>query len=61
MESFAIVLISDASAQLFPDITLMFFTTFLSEQLSLESEWEVSISEMYYPLSYQNVTEGNFM
>ena len=28
MESFAIVLISDATAQLFPDITLMFFTTF---------------------------------
>ena len=58
MESVTIELVSNASAQLFPDNTLSSFTNFLPEQLNLEGQWEVAISEIPYPSMYQNVTEG---
>ena len=61
MESFTIGLVSNASAQLFPDNTLSSFTNFLPEQLNLDGHWEVAISELSYPSMYQNVTEGKFM
>ena len=54
-------LVSNASAQLFPDNTLGSFTNFLPEQLNLDGQWEVRISEISYPSMYQNVTEGKFM
>ena len=61
MESFTKELVSNASAQLFPDKTLRSFTNFLPEQLNLEGQWEVAISEISYPTRYQNVTQGKFM
>ena len=61
MESFTIELASKASAQLFPDSTLSSFTNFLPEQLNLEGQWEVAISETSYPSMYQNVMEGKIM
>ena len=61
MESFTIELVSNASAQLFPDNTLSSFTHFLPEQLNLDGQWEVAISEISYPSMYQNVTEGKFV
>ena len=61
MESFTIELVSNASAQLFPDNTLSSFTNFLPEQLNLDGQWEVAISEISYPSMYQNVTEGKYM
>ena len=61
MESFKIELVSIASAHFFPDNTLSYFTNSLPEQLSLDGQWEVAISEISYPSMYQNVTEGKFM
>ena len=61
MESFTIELVSNASAQLFPDNTLSSFTNFLSEQLNLDGQGEVAISEISYPSMNQNLTEGKFM
>ena len=61
MESFTIELVSNASAQLFPDSTLSPFTNFLPEQLNLEGQWEVAISEISYLSRYQNVREGQLM
>ena len=61
MESFTIELVSNASAQLFSDNTLSSFTNFLPDQLNLDGQWEVAISEISYPSMYQNVTEGKFM
>ena len=61
MESFTIELVSNASAQLLPDNTLSSFTNFLPEQMKLEGQCEVAISEISYPSMYQNVTEGKFM
>ena len=60
MESLTIELVCNASGELFPDNTLSSFTNFLPEQLNLEGQWEVAISEISYPLMYQNITEGKF-
>ena len=61
MESLTIELVSNASAQLFPDNILNSFTIFLPEQLNLEGQWEVAISEISYPSMYQKVAKGKFM
>ena len=60
MDSLTIELVSNASGELFPDNTLSSFTNFLPEQVNLEGQWEVTISEISYPSIYQNITEGNF-
>ena len=54
-------MVSNAFAQIFPDNTLSSFTNFLSEQLNLDGQWEVAISEISYPSMYQNVTEGKIL
>ena len=46
----------NASAQLIPDETLRPFANFLPEQLNLEGQWEVALSEVY-PSMHQNVRE----
>ena len=58
MDSFTIELVSNASGELFPNNTLSSFTNFLPEQVNLEGQWEVAISEKSYPSMYQNLTEG---
>ena len=60
MKSLTIELVSNASAQVFPDNTVSSFTNFLPEQLNLDGQWEVAISEISYPSMYRNVTEGKF-
>ena len=61
MDSFTIELVSNASSQLFPNNTLSSFTNFLPEQVNLDGQWEGAISEISYPIMYQNVTQGKFM
>ena len=61
MDSFTIELVSKASSQLFLNNTLSSFTIFLPEQVKLDGQWEVAISEISDPPMYQNVTEGKFM
>ena len=53
--------VSNASAQLFSDNTLSYFTNLLPEQLNLEGQWQVAISETFYSSTYQNVTKGQIM
>ena len=60
MDSFTIELVSNASAELFPDNTLFSFTKFLPEKVNLGGQWEVAVSEISYPSMYQNITEGYF-
>ena len=60
MDSFTIELISNASGELFPDKTLSSFTNFLPQQVNLEGQWEVAISEISYPSMYQKITEEYF-
>ena len=58
MESLLIELVSNASAQLFPDKRFSSFTKFLHEKLNLEGQWEVAVSEIFYSSMYRIVTEG---
>ena len=58
MDSFTIELVSNASAELFPDNTLSSSSNFSPEQVNLEGQWEVAISETSYPSMYQNKTGG---
>ena len=60
MDSFTIELASNASGEFFPDNTLSSFANFLPEQVNLEGQWEVAISEISYPSMYQNITEVKF-
>ena len=60
MDSFTIELVSNASGELFPNNTFSSFTTFLPEQVNLEGQCEVAISETSYPSMYQNIKEGKF-
>ena len=57
MDSFTIELVSDASGELFPDDKLSSTTNFSPEQVIMEGQWEVAISEKSYPSMYQNITE----
>ena len=60
MDSFTIELVSNASSQLFRNNSLSSLTKFLPEQVNLDGQWDVAISEISYPSMYQNVTEGKF-
>ena len=60
MDSSEIQLVSNASGELFPNNTLSSFTNFLPEQVNLEGQWEVEISEIPNPSIYQNITEEKF-
>ena len=60
MDSFTIELVCNDSGDMFPDKTLSSFTNSLPEQLNLEGQWEVAISEISYPSRCQNITEGTF-
>ena len=60
MDSFTIEWVSNASGELFPVKTLSSFTNFSPEQVNLEGQWGVAISEKSYPSMYQNITEGYF-
>ena len=60
MDSLTIDLVSNASGELFPNNTLISFTNFSPEQVNLEGQWDVAISEIPYLTMYQNITEGNF-
>ena len=60
MDSFTKKMVSNASGEMFPDNTLTSFTNFFSEQVNLEGQWEVAISEISYPSMYQNITERKF-
>ena len=46
MDSFTIELVSNAFLNCYPNISLIFFTNFLPEQINLKGGWEVAISEI---------------
>ena len=58
MDSFTVELVSNASFDCYPNNTLSCFTNFLPEQIDLEGEKEVAISELSYLSMYLNITKG---
>ena len=61
MASFTIEFITNESAKPFPDNTLSSFTSFQPEQLNLEGQWAVAVSEISYASMYQTLTEGKVL
>lgn len=57
--SFYITLTSDSSLADYPNNKTSNFTVNLPSMISLESDYEVSIVEILYPHSIENITEGN--
>ena len=43
---------------IFPDNTISSFRNFLKEPLKLEGDWRVALSEITFPSSIKNVTDG---
>ena len=59
-ESFTIELSSNASMNIYSDNTLASFTTALPAGVLLDGTWEVALSEVVHPSSFNNVVEGKF-
>ena len=60
MSYFNVELVSNASFDCYPKITLSSFTNFLPEQINLDGEFEVAITELSNLSSYQKITECKF-
>ena len=60
METFNVELHSSASSKLYPQNTVASFTNFLPDQINLEGEWEVALTEICFPSKFFNITEGSF-
>ena len=61
MDSFTFESVSNDSSQFFPNNTLSSLKNFLPEQVNLDGQWDVVISETSYPSMYQNIREGKYM
>ena len=61
MDSLTIKLVSNVSSKTLPHNTLSSFTNFVLELNNLVGQFEVAISQMYYPSMYQNVTLGKVL
>ena len=57
-DEFTIHLVSSASMNIFPDNTLAKFKNFLSQEINLEDDWRVAISEIIFPANLYNVTDS---
>ena len=51
-DEFTIHLVSSASMNIFPDNTLAKFKNFLSQEINLEDDWRVAISEIIFPANH---------
>jgi hypothetical protein len=61
MDTCVVELVSNASMGVYPNNTLASFANFLPEQIDFTGVWEVALSEISYPATYFNVTDGQFM
>ena len=57
--SFTITLVSSASMNVFKDNTPANFKNFLSEEINLQGEWRVAVTETTFPTQINNVTDNN--
>lgn len=57
--SFYVTLPSDSSLQYFPENKISHFTTQLPTSIELKGEWEVGLSEIIYPHSWNNINDSN--
>ena len=56
-DSFSITLVSSASMNVFIDTSLASFKNLLSEDIYLQGEWRIALSEITFPTHFYNVTD----
>ena len=56
-DSFSVTLMSSASMNIFMDNSLASFKNLLGEDISLQGEWRVALSEITFPTHFNNVTD----
>ena len=61
MEEFEVHLLSTASMNIFADDTLASFKNQLPQNLSLEGDWRVALSEIIFPSNINNVYTDFFL
>ena len=59
-DEFTVHLISTASMDYFPDNTLASFRNFCKEEIALDGDWRVALSEIIFPSKLNNVTDEEF-
>ena len=53
-DEFTVHLISTASMDYFPDNTLASFRNFCKEEIALDGDWRVALSEIIFPTKLNN-------
>ena len=56
-DSFSFTLVSSASMNIFIDNSLASFKNLLSEDIDLQGEWRVALSEITFPTHFNNLTD----
>ena len=56
---FYLTLPSNSSLNFYPSNTLTHYTTVLAQDVDLNGQWEVGLSEIQYPRSWQNIQKNN--
>ena len=56
-DSFTITLVSSAPMKIFIDNLLTSFKNLLSEDIDLQGEWRVALTEITFPTNFNNVTD----
>ena len=56
-DSFSITLVSSTSMNIFIENSLASFKNLLSEDIDLQGEWRVALSEITFPTNFNNVTD----
>ena len=59
-DEYTVHLFSTASMEYFPDNTLANFRKFCKEEIALDGDWRVALSEIIFPTKLNNVTDEEF-
>ena len=61
MSQFYLTLPSNSSMNIYPNNTLAKYTTRLHNDVSLQGEWEVGLSEIVFPKTWFNINENQYV
>ena len=59
MIEFTVHLVSSASMNIFPQNTLSSFKIFFNEEINLEGDWQVALSEIIFPAKINQVNKSD--
>ena len=57
-DSFTVTLVSSASMNIFSENSLANFKNLLNEEINLQGEWKVALTEITFPTHINNVTDN---